>query len=81
MLCGFILHPIPCRLCFLSHSRQTNSPACIRFLFKVLGETSGFVPAFVSTGNQIQMNVGVSIGWKKKPQDDSQGVATGAEGE
>ena len=29
-------------------SKQTNCPAYIGFLFKVLGETAGAVPAFVS---------------------------------
>ena len=54
-------------------SKQTNCPAYIGFLFKVLGETAGAVPAFVSKWNQIKMNAGVSMG-EKRSHGDSQGL-------
>lgn len=74
------LHPVPCGQEFPSQSKQTTSPACVRFLFQVQGETAGVVPASMSIGNRMQMNVGISMGWEKKSQGDSQGVARDAEG-
>lgn len=56
------LNPVPCGQEFPSQSKRTTSPACVRFLFQVQGETAGVVPAFLSIGNRMQMNVGISMG-------------------